>query len=151
MIKTLRYGILVFKLSFEANGIWAVVFILSYIYENTFYPFIQIFLLAQLLNIFAKLHTVSFGDILWIIEAYVVATLINILTARFIDAKDEYLFERLNALVEYKIIKKLTELDPATFEKPSFQNLLAQLDGVKGTLQTQLIRFSDLINFVVKF
>lgn len=151
MLKTLRYGWLVIKLLWEANGFWSGIFIFSHVYENTFYPFIQIFLLARLLDIFSKIHPVTINDFLWIIVAYIVATLLNIITSRFIDAKDEYLFERLNALLDHKIIKKLTELDPATFEKPSFQSTLAQLDGIKGTLQSYLLGFSGLINFVIKF
>lgn len=151
MLKTLRYGWKVINLLWEANGIWAGIFIFSYIYENTFYPFIQVFLLAKLLDVFAKIHPATISDFLWIIGAYIVATLINIVTSRFIDAKDEYLFERLNALLDHKIIKKLTELDPATFEKPSFQSTLAQLDGIKGTLQSYLLGFSGLINYIVKF
>src|SRR5947209_946951 len=107
MLKTLQYGWEVLKLLEEANGIWAGIFLFSHVYENTFYPFIQVFLLARLLDIFAKVHPATINDFLWIIETYIIATLINIITSRFIDAKDEYLFERLNALLDHKIIKKL--------------------------------------------
>ena len=151
MLKTLRYGWIVFKYSWEANGIWALVTVLSNVYENTLYPLIQILLLARLLDIFSKHKVHSINDFFGIIAIYIVATLINIVFSRFSDVKEEFLLERLMALLDHKIIKKLIELDPATFEKPSFQSLLAQIDGVKGTMQAHLVRFTGLINYVAKF
>src|SRR5689334_7924074 len=144
MIKTLRTGVQVLKLSWEANGVLAVLSIVGHVYHETLYPFIQIFLLAQLLDIFAKNHSATFNNFLWIIEAYILATVINIFLSRLLDAKDDYTLERLNALLDRKIIKKLTELDPQTFEKPSFQSLLTQLEAAKGSLQSHLIKFTNL-------
>ncbi len=151
MRKTLKYCWIVFTYSWEANGVWAFIVLFSDVYKNTLYPLIQVFLLSKLLDIFAQKHTILFAHFIWIIESYIIATLINILFTRFSDAKDEYILERLNALLDHKIIKKLTELDPATFEKPKFQSLLAQIDGVKGTMQAHLIKLTNLVNFVVKF
>ena len=151
MLKTLRYGWIVFKYSWEANGIWALITVLSNVYENTLYPLIEILLLARLLDIFSKHKVQSINDFFWIIAIYIIATLINIVFSRFSDVKEEFLLERLMALLDHKIIKKLIELDPATFEKPSFQSLLAQIDGIKGTMQAHLVKFTSLINYVAKF
>ncbi len=151
MLKTLKYGWVVFKYSWEANGVWAFVSVLSNIYKNTLYPLIQILLLSRVLDIFSKHNVLSINDFSWIIAVYIVASLINIIFSRFTDSKEEFFLEKLMALLDHKIIKKLIELDPATFEKPSFQSLLAQIDGVKGTMQAHLVKFTNLINFVVKF
>jgi len=151
MLKTLRYGWIVFTYSWEANGIWALVTVLSNVYENTLYPLIQILLLARLLDIFSKHKVHSINDFFGIIAIYIIATLINIVFSRFSDVKEEFLLERLMALLDHKIIKKLIELDPATFEQPSFQSLLAQIDGIKGTMQAHLVKFTSLINYVAKF
>lgn len=151
MFKTLRYGIIVFKYSWEANGVYTLVMILGNVYGNTLYPLIQVALLAKLLDLFTHTQRLGFENILWIIASYICATILNVVFSELSSSRDEYLFERLLAHLDHKIIQKLTELDPATFEKASFQSLLSQLDSVKGSMQAHLIKFTNFINYLMKF
>lgn len=67
------------------------------------------------------------------------------------DVQEAFLQVRFEGYLNLQVSKKLSELDPATFENPEFQNLLAQIEGVTGSLQAHFMRFIGLINAVFKF
>jgi ATP-binding cassette, subfamily B, bacterial len=150
MKKTIFYGLKAFQLSWQANRAYAIIVPLGKVYENTLYPFIQILLLTKAIDIFTQNKGVTFSDLTWIILAYITATILRIFLKNLLDVKEAFLQVKMEAYIDVQISKKLTELDPATFEDPEFQNLLAQIDGVKGTIQTNLDRFIGVFDAIVK-
>lgn len=151
MKKTLGYGIKSLQFAWKANGIFAVLEIISKIYDSTIYSFIQVFLLAKILDLFANNQNLNFSDFSWIIFFYLSASILKLGLNTLVDVKGAFLQEQLGAYIDMRICKKLSELDPATFENSEFQDLIAQLEGIKGSLQMHLIRFTYLIDAVVKF
>ncbi len=151
MRKTLSYGFKSLLFAWRANGISAAISLISNLYDNTLYPFIQIFLLAQVLDLFSRSQSITLDQLSGVIIFYIIASIIKVALRSFLDIKEAYLQVQLEGYIDLQITKKLTELDPATFEKPAFQNILAQLEGVKGTLQMHLVRFTGLIDAVFKF
>lgn len=151
MRKTLGYGIKALQLAWQANGFYALLAILSKLYDSTLYPFIQIFLLSKFLDLLGQSKTLTFSNISWIIGFYLLASVLKLGLKSFLDVKEAFLQIQMEGYIDLQISRKLTELDPATFENPEFQNLIAQLEGVKGTLQMYLGRFTGLIDAVFKF
>ncbi len=150
MWKTLGYGLKSFQLDWQANGAYALIIPFGKLYESTVHPFIQVLLLTKALDIFTQTKQLAFSDLTWIIAAYIAATVLKIFLKNLLDVKEAYLQVQMDAYIDLQISKKLTELDPATFESPEFQDLLAQIDGVKGTIQTNLSRFIGLVDAVFK-
>lgn len=151
MRKTLSYGVKSLNLAWKANGFYAILAIISTLYDSTLYPFIQVFLLAKFLDLLGYGKGLTFTDIVWIVSIYLIASFLKLALKSFLDVKEAFLQAQLEGYIDLQINKKLTELDPATFEKPEFQNLIAQLEGIKGTLQAHLGRFTSLIDAVFKF
>ncbi len=151
MKKTLSYGLKSFQIAWKANGIYALIALFSKLYESTLYPLIQVYLLAKLLDILQVLQNISHPDILWIIIFYLLATVVKLALKSFIDVREVFLQAEIEGYLDILINKKLTELDPAKFENPEFQSLIAQLEGMKGTLQAHLDRFTGLVDAVFKF
>lgn len=151
MRKTLGFGLRSLQFAWRANGFASVLEIISKIYDNTIYPFIQVYLLAKALDIFTAVDQPQISKITWIIIVYIFASIIKLALKSYVDVKGVILQEQLGAYIDFQINKKLTELDPATFERSEFQDLIAQLEGIKGSLQMHLIRFTDLLSAVFKF
>lgn len=151
MKKTLGYGFKALVLSWKANGIYSILAIISSLYDSTFYPLIQVFLLSKFLDLLSQDKNLTFSNISWIIAFYLLASLLKLTLKSFLDVKEAFLQTQMEGYIDLLISKKLTELDPATFENPQFQNLIAQLEGVKGTLQMHLVRFIGLLDAVFKF
>lgn len=151
MKKTLSYGFRALVMAWKANGFSSVLAIISSLYDSTFYPFIQVFLLARFLDLFGKSNVVTFKEISWIIVVYLLASLIKLALKSYSDVKEAFLQVQMEGYIDLQISKKLTELDPATFESPEFQDLIAQLEGIKGSLQMHLIRFTGLLDAIFKF
>lgn len=72
------------------------------------------------------------------------------LLTSFLDTQQTLLEIRMDNYLDLQIDKKLTELDPATFENPEFQNLLSQLEGVKGTINVNVMRITAFIDSIFK-
>lgn len=151
MKKTLGYGFKSLQFAWRANGLTALLAIASRLYDSTFYPFIQVFLLAKALDIFATNPDPEFSNFYWMIVVYILASILKLWLKSLADVKDAFLQERLGAYIDMRISQKLASLDPATFEDPEFQDLIAQLEGIKGSFQMHLIRFTSLIDAVFKF
>lgn len=151
MLKTLNYGFKSLVIAWHANGIYAIIALISNLYENTLYTLIQVLLLSKFLDLLTQGQIHTFADISWIVISYIFATLLKVALRSFLDVKEAYLQTQQDGYIDLQISKKLTELDPATFEKPEFQDLIAQLEGVKGTLQMHLVRFTGLVDAVFKF
>lgn len=151
MRKSLNYGFKALNLAWQANGFYALLAVFSQLYESTLYPLIQVILLSKFLDLLGQGENLTFSDIGWMIIVYLLASLVNLALKSFLDVKESFLQTQQDSFIDLQISKKLTELDPATFEKPEFQDLLAQLEGIKGTLQAHLLRFVALIDAVFKF
>ena len=148
MFKTLHYAWETLKTSYEANGIFAPLSIFSKIYENTLFPFFQIFLLSQILNLLQRNQQLQFSDLSTYALWYVIAALIKILLVSWIN---QYPVDiRFEAHIDKLIIGKLTTLDPATFESSQFQELLTQIETTKGTMLAQLERITGSIDAISK-
>ena len=151
MKKNLLYGWESLRLSLNANGFAALLLLFCTIYENTLFPFAQVFLLARLLDKVASGNLLTLSGLMWIISAYLLASIAKILFGSYKDAQQSFQQIKTDSYMDLIILKKLTSLDPATFEKPEFQALLVQIDGVSGTLQAHLDRFTMFIDAIVKF
>ena len=151
MKKTLSYGARVFSIAWQANGFYALLSLLSKLYDSTLYPLMQVILLARLLDLFQGQKTLTFNDLSWIILVYLAATLLKQFLKSFLDVKENFLLNKFESYIDIQICKKLSELDPARFENPEFQNLIAQLEGVKGSMQMQLNRFTGFVDAIFKF
>ena len=149
MKKTLGYGFKVFQIYYKANGLWAILDIIERFYDTTFYPLIQIYLLSKLLDLLATGRQLSFSDISWMVVAYLAASLLKILihyVALIRGPGYEFAF---NDYIELQLDQKLNKLDPAVFESTKFQTLLAQMNGVKGSMSSYLDRMIYLVSFTV--
>ncbi len=151
MQKTLLYGWKVFYLYYKANGNWAILDLVNRLYDSTFYPLIQIILLANLLDIFATQQNLSFEDITTPVIFYIIATMWKFIFHYLGVIRGPGLEFALNDYIELELDKKLNTLDPAVFESTKFQNLLAQMDGVKGAMMSYVMRMISLIGDVVRF
>lgn len=151
MRKTLHYGLKALQYAWRANGFAVILDLFSNSYDSTIYPLIQVYLLSIVIDKYTNSHFTHFSDLAWIIVAYLVASFVKLALRSFSDVKGQFMQEQLGAYIDLQITKKLTVLDPATFENPEFQDLIAQLEGIKGSLQMHLIRFAGLIDAVFKF
>ncbi len=146
MLKTFKHGFFVLGIYFKANGIWAFFDILDKLTSFTFYPLAQSLLLAHLIDVLSRGKHVTFSNIAWMGEIYIAATIIQGLIFWLAHINGARLEFALSDYVELQVNKKLNQLDPAVFENAKFQNLLAQMDGVKGSMSSYLIR---MVNFIV--
>ena len=146
MLKTFKHGFFVLGIYFRANGIWAFFDISNKIYMNTLYPLIQSLLIAHLIDILSKHQHITLLSIAWMAEIYIAATIIQGILFWLASINGARLEFALNDYLEFQINKKLNTLDPAVFENTKFQNLLAQMDGAKGSMSSYLVR---MVNFII--
>ncbi len=151
MKKTLRYGLKVFQIYYKANGAWAILDIVENFYGSTFYPLIQVYLLARLLDLLAIGKLLAFSDISWMIIVYLVASVIKIVIHYIAVIRGPGYEFAFNDYIELQLNQKLNQLDPAVFESTKFQTLLAQMNGVKGSMSSYLIRMTTLMNMTIQF
>lgn len=145
-MQTIKYGWKVLKISWKANHIYAILFPLSIIYSNTFFPFIEVFLLAKVLDLLGKLQNLSLADFYLIIATYLIAYFIRVLLDVYISSK-QYLYEfQLSNYIDLMIDKKLTQLDPATFESATFQDLFVQIQSIDSALSNFLMGIITVID-----
>lgn len=151
MKKTLQYGWEILKLSYQANGFYSILSIFNRVYERTLYSFIQVLLLAYILDQLQKNKAITFENLLWPSLIYLLASVIKVLVTGYLDSKEVYIDFKRELFIQFQINSKLTQLDTATFENPRFQELLAQMDGIHETISKYLYGFMQLIDGVVKF
>lgn len=119
-MKTIKYGWKVLKISWKANKIYAILFPLSIIYSNTLFPFIEVFLLAKVLDLLGKFQNLALSDFYWIISTYIVAYIIRVSLDVYVNSK-QYLYDiQLGNHIDLMINKKFIQLDTATFESAAF-------------------------------
>lgn len=150
MSKTLVYSWKVLKLAWKANGKLTFLIILASIFQSTIFPFVQVFTLAQILNLLQNNQPLSLSILAPYVTIFVIFAILNILlnsasgTLRYLfDAKFETYLDRL-------VIEKFSSLDPATFEKPSFQNLISQIEGTRATMSAHIDRIIGFIDAIAK-
>src|SRR3990167_7571547 len=151
MRKTLSYGFKVFLIYYKANGMWAILDIVERFYDTTFYPLIQVYLLSKLLDLLAIGKELSFSDISWMIIAYLTASLVKILIHYIALLRGPGYEFAFNDYIELQLDQKLNKLDPAVFESTKFQTLLAQMNGVKGSMGSYLDRMTTLVSMAAQF
>src|SRR3972149_12054147 len=151
MKKTLSYGVKSFLIAWEANSFLSLIEIISKIYDSTLYPFIQVLILARFLDLLSLGSKISFDNVIGLIIAYILATILKFILKTFVDVRGPFHQTKMEGVIDLKIINKMSELDPATFEDSNFQDLIAQLEGIKGSLQMHLLRFTGLLDAVFKF
>lgn len=150
MKKTFKYCWKILQLSWGANRWYSVLSIFGMIYENTLYPFFLILILSKVLDLLGSRRGLTFYDLLPLIYFFLLAALIRMFLTAFLDTQSVLLETRLDNYLDLQIDKKLTQLDPATFENSEFQNLLMQMEGVKGTLNVNVQRITAWIDSVFK-
>lgn len=151
MRKTLGYGFKVFQIYYKANGAWAILDIVEGFYDTTLYPLIQVYLLARLLDLLATGKLLSFSDISWMVIAYLVASVVKVIIHYIAIIRGPGYEFAFNDYIELQLDQKLNQLDPAVFESTKFQTLLAQMNGVKGSMSSYLVRMTTLINMTIQF
>ncbi|OGM20743.1 hypothetical protein A2714_03620 [Candidatus Woesebacteria bacterium RIFCSPHIGHO2_01_FULL_38_9] len=151
MKKTLGYGFKVFQIYYKANGRWAILDIIERLYDTTFYPLIQVYLLARLLDLLASGKQLSFSDITSLIIVYLTASLLKVLIHYIALIRGPGYEFAFNDYIELQLDQKLNKLDPAVFESTKFQTLLAQMNGVKGSMSSYLDRMIAVLSMTVQF
>ncbi len=150
MPKTFRFALEVLKIAFKANGKLTLLIIFATIYQNTFFPFLQVFILSKVLDLLQKSGSLSIDLFLPFILLYIIFGLINSLLIT-LNGAQRYLFDaQFETYLDRMIIFKLSTLDPATFEKPSFQNLLSQTQNTRGTFSSQIDRVLGFVDAFAK-
>ncbi|MCX6799619.1 MAG: hypothetical protein NT091_00525 [Candidatus Falkowbacteria bacterium] len=151
MKKTLIYGFKVFQIYYKANGFWAILDIVERLYDATFYPLISVFLLSKLLDLLAVNTRLTFGDVDWIIVTYLLASVVKVFIHYIAIIRGPGYEFAFNDYIELEIDQKLNRLDPGVFESTKFQTLLAQMNGVKGSMGSYLVRMTTLISMAIQF
>jgi len=137
-------------LSWKANKQFTSLFLFSNIYSSTLYPFFQIFILAQVLDIIQKHHGVTMAEVAVYGILFAIVSLINIALTSLVNFQGFYKEVGFDMYIDKLIIQKLTTLDPQTFEKPSFQKLLAEVEAARGVLSAQIDRLTGFISAIAK-
>jgi len=148
MKKNIYYTWKVLQFAWRANGFYVVIMIFTNVYYNTLYPLIQMILLARVIDLITK--NTLLENLIWIGAAYASASLLNYYLANYDGFKQPYFQNKMEFYLDSVIIKKLSQLDPATFEKSKFQNSLVQLNGTIGVVVMLLERLSQLFNAFIK-
>jgi ATP-binding cassette subfamily B protein len=149
--KTLKYGLKVFQIYYKANGFWAILDVVDKFYETTLFTLIQVFLLSKLLDLLSSGRHLAFADISWMIIVYLVARILKVIIFSVSVIRGPGYEFAFNDYIEFQIDQKLNKLDPAVFESTKFQTLLSQMNGVKGSMASYLIRTTALINEAFQF
>ena len=150
MKKTLKYCYKILQLSWAANKFYAVLSVVGTIYQSTLYPFILVLVLSNLLDRLGSKTLLMMSDLAGIIAIFILSTLILMVITSYLETQSVLLDTRMDNYIDLQIQKKLTQLDPATFENSEFQNLLSQLEGVKGTIGVNVMRITAFIDSVFK-
>jgi len=151
MFKNFKYGVKVLQIYYNSYGFWSIIDIITQVYSSTLYPFIQVFLLSKLIDALTKNPNLPISDISWIITVFIIGTIIKIVLLNTYNTRGAVHEYYTSNYLYLEINKKLSSLDPATFEKPEFQKLLAQMDGVKGAIGTYYTRVIAVIDSFFKF
>ena len=151
MKKTLKYCWRILQLSWAANRFYAALSVIGTIYQSTLYPFMLVLVLSRLLDLLGSGQVLIISDLWGLIISFVISTLVLIVSTSFLETQSVLLDTRMDNYIDLQIQKKLTQLDPATFENSEFQNLLSQLEGVKGTIGVNVMRITAIIDSAFKF
>jgi len=150
MKKTLKYCFKILQLFWAANRFYAVLSVVGTIYQSTLYPFILVLILSNLLDRLGRHTILSIFDLTGLIVTFLISNLILMVITSYLETQSVLLDTRMDNYIDLQIQKKLTQLDPATFENSEFQNLLSQLEGVKGSIGVNVMRITALIDSIFK-
>lgn len=150
MRKTLTYSLRILQLSWAANKFYSVLSVVGTIYQSTLYPFILVLILSNVLDRLGSKTTLTMFDLTGLIIIFIISSLILMVITSYLETQSVLLDTRMDNYIELQIQKKLTQLDPATFENSEFQNLLSQLEGVKGTIGANIMRITAFIDSIFK-
>ena len=151
MFAPIRFGIKAFGLTYKATGVSSLISLLNKIYLGTLYPFFQVFLLAKFLDMLSENQSLTFSDIQWLVVAYLVATVFKIVLRSYdVTLGSGFQSRKIDNYLEREIAQKLTTLDPAVFEDPKFQTLLAQMTDVKFNIKNHIAKFALFVESATK-
>jgi ATP-binding cassette subfamily B protein len=150
MPKTLYYSFRVIKLSWDANKTYTAVILFSNIYSSTFYPFFQVYILAQILGSLQTRHGISSYEVIFYGISFATVSLVNIILNAFVNFQGYYKDAGFDMYIDKLIIQKLATLDPQTFENPSFQRLITEVEAARGVLNAQIERFTAFVSAIAK-
>jgi len=151
MKKTLQYCWKILQLSWGANRYYAVLSLIGTIYQSTIHPFILMLVLSRILDLLGKRQMLTLSDLTGLIVIFILSSIFFSIITSYLETQSVLLDTRMDNYLDQQIIKKLTQLDPATFESSEFQNLLAQMEGVKGTITMNVMRITAFIDSAFKF
>lgn len=151
MKKTLQYCWKILQISWGANKHYAVFSLLGTIYQSTIHPFVLMLILSRILDLLGKRQILTLTDLTGLIIIFVLSSIFFSIITSYLETQSVLLDTRMDNYLDQQIIKKLTQLDPATFESSEFQNLLAQMEGVKGTITVNVMRITAFIDSAFKF
>lgn len=150
MLRLFSFAFSVLKISWKANGFYSIISIVSKVYESTIYPFLQIYLLAKLIDFLTAHPDPTLDQLASLILVYIILAGAKVLITSYLDGKEILISTKFQQYIELTIDTKLTKLDPATFEDPAFQNILTQLNGISETLSVFLSRIIGMLDSFIK-
>src|SRR4030042_4425903 len=151
MRKTLVYCWKILQLAWGANGYYAILSILGKIYESTLYPLILVLLLSHLLDLLGSGQHLIISQLSGLIIVFIISSFLRLIESSFLDTQQVFFEIKMANYINLQVDKKLTQLDPATFENSEFQNLLAQMVGVNDTIGANLLRITGFIDSILIF
>ena len=107
--------------------------------------------LSRILDLLGKRQMLTLSDLTGLIVIFILSSIFFSIITSYLETQSVLLDTRMDNYLDQQIIKKLTQLDPATFESSEFQNLLAQMEGVKGTITMNVMRITAFIDSAFKF
>ena len=107
--------------------------------------------LSRILDLLGKRQMLTLSDLTGLIVIFILSSIFFSIITSYLETQSVLLDTRMDNYLDQQIIKKLTQLDPATFESSEFQNLLAQMEGVKGTITVNVMRITAFIDSAFKF
>ena len=108
-------------------------------------------MLSRLVDLLAYNHFLKITDLTIYIVIYIIAALIDKVLIQVLNTRDFVFDYRLQDYIERTVTKKLSTLDPATFENPKFQELLSQIELARYNINEFVQRFVGMINAIVTF
>ncbi|MEI7653205.1 MAG: ABC transporter ATP-binding protein [bacterium] len=148
MVKVFTYAFRILRIMWDAAGWLAVRNIFSKVYKSSLFPFLQVFILSQVIDHIQLHKTTQLGELAPYIIVYIGAAIVYGLVTT--SMQQFVLDARVESHLEKMIITKLNSLDPQTFEQVAFQELLTQVEGSKGALMAQSDRVIGFLDGLIR-
>jgi len=150
ILKILKYGYRIMKISWKANGAYSIISPLGLIYVSTIFPLVQIFVLTRAIDLLTHIDAFTLSKLSPFLSVYILFYLIRIILDTFVSSKVFIYDMRLGDYLDMIVNQKLAQLDPATFESSQFQDLLSQMRGLSGAFYNFNMSFFGMIDSLIK-